>query len=364
MATRFAFWSFGNESLDREAEAARLALMLPALLASVMLVAGLSIGRFAGIESGGLFAPYFVGAAAFTALSLLFYVFVAFCRLAAKLAENPVATVWADLRTKAPLLLLPVLIYPIFLTGFTTAKFSIPVVVGYRWDMFWADVDTVLFGRDAWQISHDLLGLGSARYMEFFYSTAWGSILFLFKSNVAIWATPRRAGIIFTAMMLTWIIGGWLGAYTMSAAGPVFAHLFDPVLADRFAPMHVALEAMLPGDSTTRLTQAYLVDALGQPIAVKASGISAMPSMHIGAATIYILAARGTRWLVPAIGFWAIIFLGSAYFGYHYWVDGIVAALIAVACWRIAEAFFQESAPPPQLPNRRSTVEQEGSQLI
>lgn len=353
MATRFAFRSFGNESLDREAAAARLALMLPALLATVMLVAGLSIGRFAGIESGGLFAPYFIGAAAFTVLSLLFYIFVAFCRLAGKLAENPVASVWTDLRKKAPLLLLPVIIYPVFLTGFTTTKCSIPIVVGYRWEVFWADADTALFGRDAWEISHALLGAKYGRYLDFFYSTAWVPVLMLFKSNVAIWATPRRAGIIFTAMMLTWIIGGWLGAYAMSAAGPVFAHLFDPALADRFAPMHLALEAIMPADSTTRLTQAYLVETLSQSGAVKGGGISAMPSMHIGAATIYILAARGTKWLLPAIGFWAIIFLGSAYFGYHYWVDGVVAALIALVCWRIAEIWFRERPKFPQIVRAR-----------
>ena len=353
MATRFAFPSFRADPLDSEADAARLALMLPALLASVMLVAGLSIGRFAGIGSSELFAPYFVGAAAFTMLSILFYVFVAFCRLAAKLQANPVATVWADLRKRAPLLLLPIFIYPLFLTGFTTAKSSIPLVVGYPWELFWADADKALFGRDAWQISHDLLGIGSRPYLDFFYSTAWVPILLLFKANVAIWATPRRAGIIFTAMMLTWIIGGWLGALAMSAAGPVFAHLFDPALADRFAPMHLALEAMLPADSTTRLTQAYLVETLGQSGAVKGGGISAMPSMHIGATTIYILAARGTKWLLPAIGFWAIIFLGSAYFGYHYWVDGIVAALIALVCWRIAEIWFRERPEFPQIVRAR-----------
>jgi hypothetical protein len=64
--------------------------------------------------------------------------------------------------------------------------------------------------------------------------------------------------------------------------------------------------------------------------------------MHIGAATIYVLSARGTKWLGPAIAFWVIIFVGSAAFGYHYWIDGIVGAAVAFPCWRLAEACFPE----------------------
>jgi membrane-associated phospholipid phosphatase len=79
-------------------------------------------------------------------------------------------------------------------------------------------------------------------------------------------------------------------------------------------------------------------------IAVKGGGISAMPSMHLGAASIYVLAARRTPWIVPAVLFWAIIFVCSGYFGYHYWVDGIVAAMVASACWSAAKRFYATDA--------------------
>ena len=65
-----------------------------------------------------------------------------------------------------------------------------------------------------------------------------------------------------------------------------------------------------------------------------------MPSMHIAMTTIYVIAARRTWWLAPACAFWLIIFIGSAYFGYHYWLDGIVAAVIAWLCWKAAELLF------------------------
>ena len=69
-----------------------------------------------------------------------------------------------------------------------------------------------------------------------------------------------------------------------------------------------------------------------------------MPSMHLGVVAVYILGARGTRWLLPAIGMWIIIFISSGYFGYHYWVDGIAAAAVAAGCWAGAERLYVRSA--------------------
>jgi hypothetical protein len=144
-------------------------------------------------------------------------------------------------------------------------------------------------------------------------------------------------------MMATWLLGGWLFAYAFSAAGPVFVHIFDPALAERFAELRYELNLALSTDGAVRETQAYLATAVVSKDAVKGAGISAMPSMHLAATSMYVLLARGTRWMAPALMFWVIIFVGSAHFGYHYWVDGIVAAGIAWLCWRAAELYFEPS---------------------
>jgi hypothetical protein len=346
MASRFAFPLFSQTSIEGEAAHARLALMIPAFLASAMLVVGYTIANIAGVDGTQLIIPYVRAGCMITLICFLAYLFISFARLAIKLAENPIPTVLEDLRAKAPMLLLPTLIFPLFLCGFTTAKTSIPFLVGFRWDAFWADADKLIFGEDAWRISHAWLGLETIRVWEWFYSTIWGLVLVLYKANVPMYATARRAGTIYMAMLLTWFVGGWFMAYSMSAAGPVFAHLFDPNLADRFAPMRAALEANLGPESSTRWTQLYLAQAVDAGIAYKGGGISAMPSMHLGACSIYVLSARGTKWLMPAIAFWIIIFIGSAYFGYHYWIDGIIAAVVAWLCWRIAEACFSPRPLP------------------
>jgi membrane-associated phospholipid phosphatase len=148
-------------------------------------------------------------------------------------------------------------------------------------------------------------------------------------------------------MLLTWFLGGFAGAYVFASAGPVFIHLADPQLASRFSELRDALGAGLSEHSSVRLTQAYLSSVMSSHKAVFGGGISAMPSMHIGAVSIMVLAARGTPWLVPAVALWIAIFIGSAYFGYHYWLDGIVAAGIAWCCWIIAEKIYAPNAARP-----------------
>ena len=130
-------------------------------------------------------------------------------------------------------------------------------------------------------------------------------------------------------------------AMSFSASGPIFARLFHPELTGGFAGIGQAIASHLPAANPLRLTQDYLAASIGSHVAVKGGGISAMPSMHLAAASIYVLAARRTRWLVPALLFWAMIFLCSAYFGYHYWVDGLVAASVAALCWVAAERLFR-----------------------
>jgi membrane-associated phospholipid phosphatase len=155
-------------------------------------------------------------------------------------------------------------------------------------------------------------------------------------------------GIYFTALLGAWLIGGCFMAYAFSAAGPVFASIFDPSLAERFRPLRDVLAQTL-GNRSIGMAQQYLVIAAREThVAVKGGGISAMPSMHIATVTIYVLAARGTKWLLPACLFWILIFIGSGYFGFHYWADGLVGAAVSVCCWQAAVAIYARLSKPSQ----------------
>jgi membrane-associated phospholipid phosphatase len=174
----------------------------------------------------------------------------------------------------------------------------------------------------------------------FFYSIIWGFALVFSGAFVAAFASRRFTATFFTAMMLSWFVGGIVMAYAISAAGPVFAHLADPELAGRFLPLRHELVRILGEDDPVLMSQRYLAAGAKVKIAAKGGGISAMPSMHIATATILVIAALRTRWLLLAGLFWVMTFFGSIYLGFHYAVDAPIAAVIAALCWAFAHKLY------------------------
>lgn len=279
----------------------------------------------------------------FCALIVIFWVFA---KAALRRTGEPLQQLRDGAVERVPLLLLPAIVLPAFLMGYTTAKTAIPLVVGYSWDGFWANADRLIFGDDVWRISRAIFGNSASRFWEWWYAVAWGCAFLLTTNFVALLGRRATVGIFFTALTGAWLIGGCFLAYAFSAAGPVFAPIFEPTLAQRFGPLQQLLNDTL-GNRSIALAQHYLLDAAREThVAAKGGGISAFPSMHIATVTIYVLAARGTKWLIPAIGFWLMIFIGSAYFGFHYWIDGIVGAAVSVCCWYAARAIYSRFPEP------------------
>jgi hypothetical protein len=316
----------------------RKLLLMPTILCGAMLLCAIVTSWLAGVNWEQLPAPYYSSSLAITFVSALGSAFFWVLQLARIKADAPLKRVGEKLRERAIYLLLPTLLFPLFVASFTAVKTAIPFLVGYSWDPVWAAADRLIFRDDAWRIAYHWLGRGADAPLEWFYSVGWGLTLIFVMALVPLNAAPRFTVKFYSAMMATWLIGGVALAYLFSAAGPVFAHLAGSG-PDQFADLRRALDSTLPADSPIRLTENYLASAVHSHIAVKGGGISAMPSMHLGVASIYVLAARKTPWLAPAILFWLIIFIASAYFGYHYWVDGIVAAAVAAMCWAAAERY-------------------------
>jgi hypothetical protein len=318
-------------------------LVPPLALCLTMVMVGGVAAWLAKLDGRGLIVPYFLAGAGGTFVSILAFTFIEVAKLAPARADRPLLQVSERVRDRAAMLLLPGVALPFFMMGFTASKTAIPFLVGYSWDGVWADVDRLIFGTDVWRLTHRWLGTSGFWLWEWFYTVGWGAALFFTGGMIALYAHRKFTAMFFTATFATWLLGGWLLAYCYSAAGPVFAHLYDPALDARFGSLRTLLAQTL-GDGPIGASQRYLLAAVSSHVAVKGGGISAMPSMHLGAATIYVLAARGRKWLAPALAFWLLIFIGSGYFGYHYWIDGIAAALIAIFCWEVASRFYGKSS--------------------
>jgi hypothetical protein len=318
----------------------RRALAWPAILTLVMLAIAAAISLRTGVSGWRVFSPYVGAWAASTLLSVLIWVFVQVAILLPARADGPLRTVMRRAREPVRLALLPAVIFPLFLGAYTWAKCSIPFAVGYGWEAVWANADHWIFGEDAWRWAHAMLPDFLAPAMTFYYAIIWGFALVFSGTLISAFASRRFAATYFTALMLSWLIGGIGMAYAIAAAGPVFAHLTDPSLAARFAPLQAELIRLLGEDDLVLKTQRYLAAGMNYKIALKGGGVSAMPSMHMATATILVLAGWRRRWLPLAVLFWLLTFFGSVYLGYHYALDAPVAALVALLSWAIASRVY------------------------
>jgi hypothetical protein len=287
-----------------------------------------------------LLPEYLLGAAVCTVSSILIFVFVRVAALARTKPERPLAIVYSELRPKLPLLILPILLTPTFLAAFTAAKSAIPHLVGFKYDRMFANLDFDLFGRDPWRLTHMLIGPIGTQIIEFFYVGVWVSALAYSQALIPIFGSREFAAQFFTSRLLTWFVGGFVVAYALPAAGPIFADIADPELISRFAPLKAHLATMLPPGAPFLHGPIYLEEGIKSGTAYSGGGISAMPSIHIAAVTTYVLASRGTKWFLPSLAFASIIFVGSIHSGYHYFVDSVVAAMISVMCWKTVELFY------------------------
>jgi len=314
--------------------------LIPVLIAAAMLAASSITSTLGGPSPIRLFPEYVGKAFSLEVVAVLCFVFIRVAGLARIRAERPLTMVWSELRPRLPLLVLPVLIFPIFLAAFTAVKSAIPRLVGFHFDRLLADADTLLLGQDAWRFTHAVIGPAATQVIQYLYVWGWIAVVGYTRALVPLFASRRFTAVFFAASLMTWFLAGFVGAYLLTAAGPIFAHLADPSLVPRFMPLKTHLAAMLPPGSPFLNGPLYLEEGIRTGQAFSGGGISAMPSMHVATVTLLVMASRQTRFLVPACIFAGVIFVGSIHSGYHYAMDAVVAAGITILCWRVAEGIF------------------------
>ncbi|KLE35383.1 phosphatase PAP2 family protein [Aurantiacibacter luteus] len=251
--------------------------------------------------------------------------------------ENP--SLGRVLRDDGAALLVPAAL--IVLIAFPSAAFSfikanIPAHVPFYLDPPLVTADRWLFlGTDPWRVSHALLGPWGTVVIDRLY-VLWFT-LFPF---LAVWIGGSRDRTFqFRAMMGVLVVLVLIGnamALAMSSAGPVFYERFygDPYYAPLMARLAEA-DAVQPITALSIaewLLATYDEGGFG-------SGISAMPSVHVGFAVLTWLMVRdrvANPWPRALAALYAfVIWVGSFHLAWHYAWDGIVSLAVVWGCWKL-----------------------------
>ena len=238
----------------------------------------------------------------------------------------------------AAALLIPTIAIPTEIT-FQSLKQSFGPVRGFVADPVLHQLDIHIHGRMAWQWLTPLLRharLVAAVDTLYF---GWFGALMVF----VLWASWSRHRELrqraVTAFLLLWILAGTLVAGFASSGGPCY---FGKIVAgpNPYQPLLTRLDAI--GDAGNPLQARRNQNGLW---ALRQSdrwgffaGISAMPSLHVAIAVLYvIITSRRSRMLALLLAMYAVVIdVGSVMLGWHYAVDGYMGALLAYVCWRLA----------------------------
>ncbi len=237
----------------------------------------------------------------------------------------------------------------IITTGITLSHFQVfkQLVLphrGFPLDAMIAQAERqILLGRDAWEWTHAAFGgLGPTLILDAAYAL-WLPIMFLFPAAVVVMvADVRTRGRLIGTWVASWIVIGSLGAWFLASAGPCYYN--DLVgLEESFLRLHRALVTLNEQARPFGLTihalnfQEMLRQSQGGQL-VFASGISAMPSMHVAMATLFAIAGfQISRRLGWAFATYALlIWIASIHLGWHYAADGLLGGAMMTGLWLLS----------------------------
>lgn len=223
----------------------------------------------------------------------------------------------------------------LFQGTFGTVKTTMSHLRAFAWDRTLADLDAALhLGQDPWRLYLPLAELIPFPVLQFAYMPLWYALAALVPLLVLLLEPDlRQIRRFFFCYFTVWIGIGNLVACGFLSGGPVF--YVELAGSARFEPLIAWIDAQ-PGSLATLDARQYLWSAQESGVALFGSGIAAMPSVHVGLATLFALYAwhrLGRAGRVVGVAWLALIQLGSVVLGWHYAIDGYVSMALIGGLW-------------------------------
>jgi hypothetical protein len=215
----------------------------------------------------------------------------------------------------------------LFMGSFTTFKTLMPTLRGgFLYDRTQADLDALLHGGvdPGPRIMATLGNPEILSILQWNYSIAWTAVTFVPVFFIVLRANGALRLRYCLSFALVWAVLGNIIACLFLSAGPAFyGHITGD--AARFGEQLRTID-----NGVGSALQAYLWQNYLQGVAGLGTGISAFPSVHVGAATMNALFLRELNRAAGIAGFAYVIVIlaSSALFGWHYLIDGYVSIVV------------------------------------
>ena len=219
-------------------------------------------------------------------------------------------------------------------TGFLMFKTSMPSIVPYFADPFFARLDVAMHGADPWVWTHEVGGRWATVNLLPVYMAIWAApALFLPMIVVALDKDEARSNRFAILYVVGWIVLGNAVALAGLSGGPVYYDRIEG--GERFAELTRSLVDIGVAGSPIGALQETLWRLYDEGSPALGGGISAFPSVHVGAATVFgLYLVERSKWLIPvALAFVGTILFLSVFIGYHYAVDGYFSIALVMGVW-------------------------------
>lgn len=259
----------------------------------------------------------------------------------------------------------PLLLIPFFVGAFSSFKAMIPILNPFHLDPIFESLDRFLhFGFAPWEITHFLFRGEALNLLFQMAYNSWFLIMWVFMLGHICWLKGQAARARYLlAFILCWLAIGSVFAFLLSSAGPCYyGRVYDG--PDPYAPLMQHLQAlnqpMVDAGQYWSLWSLWVQDMLWQnythSLSALGSGISAMPSMHVSIAVLMALGAYQFSTLIGRIMsvYAVLIMIGSVHLGWHYAVDGYLAAALTFAIWHLSGWMIGKASGAVRMPQRLS----------
>ena len=241
-----------------------------------------------------------------------------------------------------PAVLIGTLLVGLGASAFLPLKYAIPREVPFWLDRPIAVIERSVLGADPWLLLDRLFGWATVP-VDWLYG-CWLPVqmLVLFSLILAKPSPAKSRALI--AYVLAWFLLGAVSAMLLSSAGPLF---YDRVYGGgMFANLGATLRTRGAWIAISESNRMWSAMAGKDPGLI--AGISAVPSIHVAISLWIYLTARDLmpRAIIPALLYFASVWMGSVQLGWHYASDGLAGSIGMLGVWQATRWL----GPPDDLP--------------